>query len=149
MRAVVQRVSEASVLVGGVTVSAIGEGLLVFVGVAAGDTTADVEYLATKIPELRIFEDADGKLNGSAREAGLELLVVSQFTLLGDCRRGRRPSFDDAAPPGVAQSLYEALVGRLVEAGLRVQTGVFRAKMDVRLSNDGPVTLLLDSARQF
>lgn len=149
MRAVVQRVSQASVLVDGATVSAIGQGLLVFVGVSAGDTEADVEYLATKIPELRIFEDADGKMNLSAREREVELLVVSQFTLLGDCRRGRRPSFEDAAPPSLAKALYDVLIARLAEVGLKVQTGVFRAKMDVRLSNDGPVTLLLDSTRQF
>ena len=149
MRAVVQRVSRATVAVDGAVRGEIGAGLLVFVGVAAADSAGDVEYLACKIRDLRIFPDADGRMNRSVAECGGAVLVVSQFTLYGDCRRGRRPSFDAAAPGPLARALYDDLVGRLRDNGLRVATGVFQAHMDVHLVNDGPVTLLLDSRKEF
>ena len=146
MRAVVQRVSEGSVSVGGEITGRIGQGLLVFLGVARQDTTAGAEYLADKIVHLRIFEDDAGKLNRSLLEVGGEMLVVSQFTLYGDCRKGRRPSFVDAAPPETAQALYEHFVAKVGQHGVRVATGRFRALMSVSLVNDGPVTLILESA---
>jgi D-aminoacyl-tRNA deacylase len=147
MRAVVQRVKKASVTVDGAVVGAIGPGLLVFLGVAATDAEADLDYLVRKIPDLRIFEDAEGKMNLSLMETGGEMLVVSQFTLFGDCRKGRRPSFSEAARPETAVPLYEAFVARCAALGLRVATGAFGAMMDVGLVNDGPVTLLLDSTK--
>jgi D-tyrosyl-tRNA(Tyr) deacylase len=149
MRAVLQRVSSASVTVDGRQVGAIGAGLLVLVGVEQGDDTQDVAFLAGKIRDLRVFEDESGRMNRSVVDAGGGVLVVSQFTLLGDCRRGRRPSFDAAAPPEPARRLYEAVVDRLRRDGLPVETGAFQAMMDVSLVNDGPVTLLLDSRRRF
>jgi len=149
MRAVVQRVSSASVTVGERTVGHIGNGLLVLLGVHHEDGPADVEYIAGKISDLRIFEDAAHHMNRSVQEAGGAVLVVSQFTLAGDCRKGRRPSFDAAAPPEVAQPLYETVVETLRGRGLRVETGEFRAMMRVSLVNDGPVTLLLDSRKTF
>lgn len=149
MRAVVQRVAWARVRVDGRIVGEIGPGLLVFVGVGRGDTAADVQYLAGKIRDLRIFDDEQGKLNRSVTEVGGAVLVVSQFTLYGDCRKGRRPSFDAAAPPTEARILYDALVQTLRDAGLPVATGEFQALMQVELTNDGPVTLLLDSAKQL
>lgn len=149
MRAVVQRVVEASVTVDGEIVGAIGAGLCVFVGVATGDGPADTEYLASKIAGLRVFRDADARMNRSVVEAGGEVLVVSQFTLLGDVRRGRRPAFDEAAPPSAARDIFEALVQHLRAAGLTVATGRFQADMRVALINDGPVTILLDSRRVF
>lgn len=145
MIAVVQRVSRASVRVGGETVGAIEGGLLVLLGVALGDTEADSEWLANKCAELRIFRDDADKMNLSVIETGGSVLVVSQFTLLGDCRRGRRPSFTNAAPPAEADRLYRDFVDRLTARGLRVATGVFQAMMEVELVNDGPVTMLLDS----
>lgn len=145
MKAVITRVSSASVTIRGEVVGAIGEGLLVLLGVAQGDTEQDVEYLAGKTADLRIFADADGKMNLSVRERGGAVLVVSQFTLLGDVRKGRRPSFIQAAPPEVAVALYEAMATRLREMGLAVSTGVFRADMQVASVNDGPVTILIDS----
>jgi D-tyrosyl-tRNA(Tyr) deacylase len=145
MRAVVQRVREGSVSVDGETISRIGSGLLVFLGVARDDTTAGAETLADKIVHLRIFEDDAGKLNRSLLEVGGEMLVVSQFTLYGDCRKGRRPSFVDAAPPEAANALYEHFVAKVGEHGVRVATGRFRALMAVSLINDGPVTLILES----
>lgn len=145
MKAVITRVSSASVTIRGEVVGAIGEGLLVLLGVAQGDTEQDVEYLAGKTADLRIFADADGKMNLSVRERGGAVLVVSQFTLLGDVRKGRRPSFIQAAPPEVAAALYEAMATRLREMGLAVSTGVFRADMQVASVNDGPVTILIDS----
>ncbi len=149
MRAVVQRVARASVSVAGETVGAIDHGLMVLLGVARGDTGQDAAYLAEKTAGLRIFEDDAGKMNRSVVDTGGGLLVVSQFTLLGDCRKGRRPGFSDAAPPELADALYREYVAALERLGLVVATGVFQADMQVELVNDGPVTLLLDSQRQF
>jgi D-aminoacyl-tRNA deacylase len=149
MRAVVQRVSRAKVTVGGEVTGEIGLGLLVLLGVGAGDTRADADYLAEKTIGLRIFEDDGGKMNLSVAEVGGAVLVVSQFTLYGDARRGKRPSFDSAAPPGVARSLYEYFVERIRGAGLRCETGRFQETMQVELVNHGPVTILLDSGKGF
>jgi D-tyrosyl-tRNA(Tyr) deacylase len=149
MRAVIQRVTRASVTVGERLTGAIDRGLLVLVGVASHDGPADVEYAAAKIRDLRIFPDEAGKMNRDVAEAGGAVLLVSQFTLLGDARNGRRPSFIDAAPPEVARALYEELAAALRARGLRVETGEFRAHMDVALVNDGPVTILIDSKRAF
>ena len=153
MRAVVQRVSSASVaVVDGSSpreAGRIGPGLLVLLGVETGDGPADVQYIASKIRELRIFPDADQRMNLPVADVGGAVLLVSQFTLAGDVRRGRRPSFDDAAPPEVARSLYETVVRELRTSGLTVATGEFQAMMLVRLENDGPVTILLDSRRRF
>jgi D-tyrosyl-tRNA(Tyr) deacylase len=149
MRAVVQRVREAAVHVDDVPVGQIGRGLLVFVGVAAADGPSDVAYIAAKVRDLRIFDDQDGKMNVAVGDAGGEVLLVSQFTLYADARKGRRPSFDAAARPDVARPLVEAVARELRDAGLRVATGEFQAVMLVRLVNDGPVTILLDSRRTF
>lgn len=149
MRAVVQRVSRAKVTVNGWASGEIGMGLLVLLGVGQQDTEADVNYMADKIAGLRIFEDADGKLNRSVRDVAGGVLVVSQFTLYGDVRRGKRPSFDDAAPPDSARRLYEFFVERLQAAGLHCETGRFQEMMQVELVNEGPVTILLDSAKTF
>ena len=149
MRAVVQRVSEASVVVEGAVVGAIGRGLLVLVGVEAGDGEGDVAYIADKVAGMRVFNDAAGKFNLSLSEVGGAVFVISQFTLYGDCRKGRRPSFTEAAQPAAAIPLYERVIARLREQGFEVATGVFGAHMDVRLVNDGPVTLLLDSKKAF
>jgi len=149
MRAVVQRVSCARVSVSGETTGAIGLGLLVLVGVGAGDTRAEADYLAEKTIGLRIFEDAGGKMNLSVTDVGGALLVVSQFTLYGDARRGKRPSFAAAAPPEWARELYEYFVERVRAAGLRCETGRFQETMQVELVNEGPVTILLDSAKAF
>jgi len=149
MRAVVQRVSEARVVVEEETVGAIKKGLLVFVGVGKDDTEEDCEWLADKVSGLRIFEDEGGKMNLSVKDINGEVLVVSQFTLYGDCRRGKRPSFTEAAPPDKGEALYEKFVELLREKGLRVETGKFRAHMHVHLVNDGPVTILLDSSKLF
>lgn len=146
MRAVIQRVREASVGVDGREVAAIGPGLLILVGVRQGDTEEAAGWLAGKVAEVRIFEDAEGKMNRSVREVGGGALVVSQFTLYGDVRKGRRPSFSDAAHPEAAVPLLRRFVSDLRERGLPVQEGVFGARMQVRLVNDGPVTILLDSA---
>jgi len=145
MRAVVQRVSEASVRVQHEMISRIGNGLLVLLGVSKTDSSTDAEYLAGKIVHLRIFEDADGKLNRSLLDIGGEMLVVSQFTLLGDCRKGRRPSFINAAEPARATDLYEHFIRQARALGACVQTGRFQARMAVSLINEGPVTLILDS----
>jgi D-aminoacyl-tRNA deacylase len=145
MRAVIQRVKSAEVRVEGRLAGKIGAGLLVFLGVGKGDGEDDLVYLASKIPDLRIFEDSAGKFNLSLRDVGGGVLVVSQFTLFGDCSRGRRPSFTGAEDPGTAKLLYDRFVSRLKEGGIAVETGEFQAKMDVHLVNDGPVTLLLDS----
>ena len=147
MRAVVQRVAEAAVSVGGERVAAIGPGLLVLLGVGREDVEADADYLADKVVNLRIFEDEAGHMNRSVLETGGAVLVVSQFTLYGDTRRGRRPGFSSAAAPEEANRLYRYFVDRVAAAGLEVREGVFRAMMDVSLVNRGPVTLLLDSAR--
>lgn len=149
MRAVIQRVSEASVSVDRETVGAIGQGLLVLLGVAQGDTPQEAAYLAEKTAGLRIFEDDAGKMNCSVEDIGGDILVVSQFTLLGDCRKGRRPGFTAAAPPELADQLYEEYVAALRRRGINTATGVFRADMQVALVNDGPVTMLLDSRKQF
>jgi len=146
---VLQRVRSASVFVDEQIVGRIGQGLVVFVGVADGDGPADIEYVASKIRDLRIFGDEQGRMNRSVVEKGGAVLVVSQFTLLGDVRKGRRPSFDRAAPPEIAKARYEALVSQLRASGLDVETGVFQAHMRVDLANDGPVTILLDSRRMF
>jgi len=145
MRAVIQRVKSAEVCVDGRVSGKIGKGLLVLLGVGKGDGETDLSYLTSKIPELRIFEDESGKFNLSLKEIGGEMLVVSQFTLYGDCRRGRRPSFTEAEEPSAARHLYERFISKLREQSLPVQTGEFQAKMEVHLINDGPVTLLLDS----
>jgi len=145
MRVVAQRVSSASVDVGGETVGAIGKGLLLLVGVTHDDTEADAKWMADKIAGLRIFEDGDGKMNLSVLEVGGSVLSVSQFTLYGDCRKGRRPNFMEAARPELAEPLYETLNRMLREQGLTVETGRFGAMMEVRLVNDGPVTLILDT----
>ena len=149
MRAVVQRVSQAAVRVEGRVVGEIQGGLLVLLGVAQADSERDADYLAEKIGHLRVFPDDAGQMNRSVRETGGGLLVVSQFTLLGDCRRGRRPGYSEAAPPEAASRLYRHFVARLRETGLTVEEGVFQAMMDVSLVNQGPVTLLLDSRKQF
>ena len=149
MRAVVQRVSEAAVIVDGQTVGAIRQGLMVLLGVARGDTSRDAVYLAEKTCGLRIFEDQQGKMNRSVEDISGNVLVVSQFTLLGDCRKGRRPGFTEAAEPELADKLYEEYVELLRQRGITVATGVFRAEMKVGLVNDGPVTMLLDSRKQF
>ena len=149
MRAVIQRVSRARVAVDGKTAGEIGRGMLVLLGVAKTDAEADAEYLAEKTAGLRAFNDAAGKMNCSLAESGGAILVVSQFTLYGDCRKGRRPSFDQAAGVEQANALYERYVELLRARGLRVETGVFQARMEVELVNDGPVTLLLDSTKEF
>lgn len=149
MRVVLQRVKQASVETGGEAVGEIGRGLLVLLAAGKEDSEEDVEYLVEKIINLRIFEDDAGKMNLSLTDVGGEVLVVSQFTLYGDCRKGRRPSFDKAAPPELAEDLYESFVQRLRDFGIPVQTGKFGAMMDVHLTNWGPVTLMLDSKRGF
>ncbi len=149
MRATVQRVSQASVTVEGRVVGSIGRGLLVYVGVAADDGEADVQYVAGKITGLRIFNDADGRMNLSVGEVDGGILVISAFALQADARKGRRPSFDPAAGPELAESLYDRLCGELAATGLPVARGVFRAHMDVSSVNDGPVCILLDSKRTF
>jgi D-tyrosyl-tRNA(Tyr) deacylase len=149
MRAVLQRVSRASVTVDGKVVGQIGRGILVLVGVEPDDTDEDARQLADRTISLRIFDDPEGKINLSLEDIGGSLLVVSQFTLLGDCRKGRRPSFIGAAPPELAEKLYNTFIGAAGSRGIPVATGRFRAMMDVKLVNDGPVTLLLDSRKRF
>lgn len=149
MRAVVQRVKRARVEVGGQTVGEVGPGLLIFLGVGEEDSEKDGDYLANKIAHLRIFPDDQGLMNLSLTEIEGAVLVVSQFTLWGDCRKGRRPSFTRAAPPEKARELYEHFIGILRGKGLQVATGKFQEMMDVHLVNDGPVTLLLDSLKTF
>ncbi len=149
MRAVVQRVRRASVSVEESIVGEIGDGLLVLLGIAQDDTESDVKYLAEKITQLRIFDDAEGKMNLSLMETGGALLVVSQFTLYGDVRRGRRPSWIEAAQPETAEPLYEKFVAEARRCVRKVETGSFRRMMQVELVNDGPVTILLDSRKKF
>lgn len=149
MRIILQRVKKASVETGGEVVGQIGQGALVLLGAGKEDSAEDVEYLVEKIINLRIFEDDAGKMNLSVTDIGGEVLIVSQFTLYGDCRKGRRPSFDKAAPPDLAEDLYESFVQRLRDFGVPVQTGKFGAMMDVSLVNWGPVTIMLDSKRGF
>lgn len=149
MRAVIQRVSRAGVTVDDEKVGEIGSGLLVLLGVECGDTEKDADYLVDKTAGLRIFEDSHGKMNLSVTDCGGQILVVSQFTLLADCRKGRRPGFSAAAPPGQAELLCDYFIAALRQRGLVVQTGRFRADMAVSLINDGPVTILLDSQKTF
>ena len=149
MRAVVQRVSRASVTVENEIVGEIERGFLVLLGVGENDTQDDVNALASKIVALRVFEDDEGKMNLSLQEIGGQMLVVSQFTLFGDCRKGRRPSFVAAARPEKANELYRSFVAQVTGQGIPTQTGIFQAHMDVELVNDGPVTLLVDSRKQF
>jgi D-tyrosyl-tRNA(Tyr) deacylase len=149
MRAVVQRVSRASVKVNGELTGNIGEGLLVLLGVGQDDTDADASYLAEKVAGLRIFEDTEGKMNRSVTDVGGAVLAVSQFTLFGDVRKGKRPSFDAAARPERARALYEHFVERIRATGLRCETGRFQEMMEVKLINQGPVTILLDSRKLF
>jgi len=149
MRAVVQRVSRARVSVAGEVTGEIGLGLLVLLGVGERDTATDAAYLAAKIAGLRIFEDAEGKMNRAVGESGGAVLAVSQFTLLGDVRRGKRPSFDGAARPEQARQLYELFVEEIRRGGLKCETGRFQEMMDVELVNQGPVTILLDSEKTF
>jgi D-aminoacyl-tRNA deacylase len=149
MRAVIQRVSRAQVRVSGQSTGSIGLGLLVLLGVGRGDTSQEADYLLDKIVHLRIFEDAQGKMNLSLLEVGGGLLVISQFTLYADCRKGRRPSFTDASPPDDAQKLYNYFVGCARTQGIKVATGIFQEVMEVELVNFGPVTILLDSSKNF
>lgn len=149
MRAVVQRVKSAAVSVDANLIASIGRGLVVFLGVGKEDNPGDVEYLVEKIPHLRIFQDKGEKFNRSLMDVGGEILVVSQFTLFGDCRKGRRPSFTEAADPDYARDLYDHFVSGLGGKGLRIQAGRFQAMMMVSLVNDGPVTLLLDTKKTF
>lgn len=149
MRAVVQRVDKADVTVDGQVTGSVKKGLLVLLGVAEGDTEKDLQYMVDKVTGLRIFEDDADKMNLSVKDVGGELLVVSQFTLCGDARKGKRPSFDKAAKPDLANAYYEKFVELCMEQGLHVETGVFRAHMLVGLVNNGPVTILLDSTKLF
>jgi len=149
MRAVVQKVSSSKVTVDGEITGQINEGLLVLLGVTHEDTSKDVDYMIDKTLNLRIFEDEDGKMNLSLKDIGGELLVVSQFTLYGDCRKGRRPSFSEAAKPEFANELYEEYVKKAKEQGIKVGTGRFRTHMVVDITNEGPVTMLLDSSKTF
>ncbi len=149
MRAVVQRASSASVAVDGQTVSRIGPGMVLLLGIGRDDTCDDIPALVDKVVNLRIFEDEEGKMNRSLLEVAGEALVVSQFTLYGDCRKGRRPGFTDAAPPDQAEGIYRAFVEQMRRCGVPVSTGVFQAHMVLTLNNDGPVTLLLDSKKHF
>ena len=149
MRAVIQRVSRARVVVGDATVGAIGAGFVALIGVARDDGPADVAYVAGKVRDLRVFEDGQGKMNRSLAEAGGSVLAVSQFTLCGDVRKGRRPSFDQAAPADTGRLLFDAVVAELRASGVGVETGTYRAHMQVELVNDGPVTILVDSRKGF
>lgn len=149
MRAVVQRVSRAQVSIDEKTTGSIGQGMVVFVGVSPSDTEKDIQWLAEKIVHLRIFEDKDGKMNTSLADIEGEVLIISQFTLYGDCRKGRRPGFSGAAPPAKAEPYYLKFVQEVKSKGVQVATGTFQADMQVELVNDGPVTLLLDSEKKF
>lgn len=149
MRAVVQRVKESQVKVDDEVIGSIDEGLLIFLGIGNEDSMDDIDYLIDKVINLRIFEDVDGKMNLSALDLEKDIMVVSQFTLYGDCRKGRRPSFFDAAPPDKAERLYDVFVNKINDYDLNIETGEFQAMMDVDLINDGPVTLLIDSKKEF
>jgi len=149
MRAVVQRSKAASVTVAEEVVGTIEKGLVVFLGVQAGDDSKTISWMADKIINLRIFEDENGKMNLSLKDISGEMLIVSQFTLYGDCRKGRRPSYSQAAPPALAEEVYEKFVHEVAGCGVKTATGQFQAMMDVQLINDGPVTLLLDSDKNF
>ena len=149
MRAVVQRVEEASVTVGEVVQGAIGRGLLVLLGVESEDTRDDLLFMARKLVSLRVFDDGSGRMNRSVREVGGDLLLVSQFTLFGDCRKGTRPSFSRAADPETAERMYEELAAAIRQEGLKVETGLFQARMRVSSVNEGPVTLIIDSRKKL
>jgi len=149
MKALLQRVTSAAVTVDGETVGKIGHGLVVFIGVANDDTQDDIEYLLNKIPQLRIFDDAEGKFNLSALDLRGELLLVSQFTLLAATRKGRRPGFTDAAPPDIAENLFNQFVAQARTTGLKVETGRFQTHMNVTIENDGPVTIFIDSKERL
>lgn len=149
MRAVIQRVSNASVKVDAKLTGEIGSGLLVFLGIHHNDGSQEIKWMSDKIQNLRIFEDAEGKMNHSLIDTGGAMLVVSQFTLYGDCRKGRRPGYSAAAPPEHANSLYEQFISQIAASGIETASGKFQAHMDVSLVNDGPVTLLLDSSKIF
>lgn len=149
MRAVIQRVSSASVQIDDKTTGQIGHGLVVLLGIQANDTTKDIQWLADKTINLRIFEDTEGKMNTSLADIGGEMLIVSQFTLYGDCRKGRRPGYSKAAPPELAEPIYLKFIDEIKNHRITVATGTFRATMKVKLVNDGPVTLLLDSEKNF
>jgi D-aminoacyl-tRNA deacylase len=149
LRSVVQRVTRASVRVEGETVGKIETGLLVLFGVGEKDSLSDLDWMVDKIVGLRIFEDSEGKMNHSVQDIDGEILMVSQFTLYGDCRKGKRPSFSTAAPPEAARDLFEQAVKKIKEYGIHVETGIFQAEMQVELVNHGPVTLLLDSEKKF
>lgn len=149
MRAVIQRVKESSVIVDDEVIGSIDAGLLVFLGIGNDDGMDDIDYLIEKIVNLRIFEDTEGKMNLSALDLGKEIMVVSQFTIYGDCRKGRRPSFFAAAPPDKAERLYDVFVDKIKRYDLNIATGEFQAMMDIDLINDGPVTLLIDSKKEF
>ena len=149
MRAVIQRVQENSVIVDDEVIGSIDAGLLVFLGIGNDDGMDDIDYLIEKIVNLRIFEDTEGKMNLSALDLGKEIMVVSQFTIYGDCRKGRRPSFFAAAPPDKAERLYDVFVDKIKRYDLNIATGEFQAMMDIDLINDGPVTLLIDSKKEF
>jgi D-tyrosyl-tRNA(Tyr) deacylase len=149
MRAVIQRVRRASVRVDNVIQGEITHGMLVLLGIRGGDTITDLQWLAEKVVNLRIFEDQQGKMNRSLADIDGEMLIISQFTLYGDCRKGRRPGFSSAAPPEIAEPLYQQFIEEIKNRQVRVATGIFQATMEVELVNDGPVTLLLDSEKQF
>jgi len=149
MKALLQRVTSAAVKVDGETVGKIGHGLVVFIGVANDDTQDDIEYLLNKIPQLRIFDDTEGKFNLSALDLRGELLLVSQFTLLAATRKGRRPGFTDAAPPDIAENLFNQFVAQARTTGLKVETGRFQTHMHVTIENDGPVTIFIDSRERL
>jgi D-tyrosyl-tRNA(Tyr) deacylase len=149
MRAVIQRLIQGQVNIDGKITAAIGKGLLVYLGIGKGDSESDAAFIAEKIANFRIFEDADGKMNLSVRDVGGAVLIISQFTLYGDCRKGKRPSFDPAARPDVAEKLYDHTIKLIRDSGLVVETGVFAAHMHVTSTNDGPVTFILDSTGAF
>lgn len=149
MRAVIQRVSKASVTVEEQIAGEIKQGLVVLLGIRGADNRSDLQWLAEKIVHLRIFEDKEGKMNRSLKDIEGEMLIISQFTLYGDCRKGRRPGFSSAAPPGIAEPLYQQFIDEVKSKDIQVATGIFQAAMEVALVNDGPVTLLVDSEKQF
>lgn len=149
MRTVVQRVSKAQVSIEGDVKGVIGKGLVILLGIRREDTTKELQWLVDKVVHLRIFEDESGKMNKSLTDIGGEMLIISQFTLYGDCRKGRRPGFSTAAPPAIAEPLYQLFIEEVKAKGITVATGTFQAEMQVELINDGPVTLLLDSEKKF
>lgn len=149
MRAVVQRTTDANVTIDNTIVGAIGHGLVVLLGIHAEDSQTEINWMADKVINLRIFEDDEGKMNLSLKDIGGQMLIISQFTLYGDCRKGRRPGYSSAAPPAIAEPIYQQFVEEIQSRGVTVATGTFQASMQVKLVNDGPVTLMLDSQKQF